>query len=174
MAERKNNLRTVAIFSDSHDQIPNLKKALEFCQKQGIETIIHCGDLEKAETLIEAWPSHFEAIVHFCWGNADKTDEIIKKQKAFSQLKIYGQIGSIFLENKNIAFTHRIEKAKKIAETQKYDYVFYGHNHKPWTEKIGKTHLINPGDLSGFIYQPSFAILDLEKNKFFLKILNRI
>jgi hypothetical protein len=174
MAEGKINLRTVAIFSDSHDQIPNLKKALEFCQKNGIDTIIHCGDLEKAETLIEAWPNDFKATIHFCWGNADKTDEIIKKQKIFTQLKIYGQIGNIFLENKNIAFTHRIEKAKKLAETQKYDYIFYGHSHKPWAEKIGKTHLINPGDLSGFIYQPSFAILDLEKNKFFLKILNRI
>ena len=41
----------LAIISDTHDNIPNLKKVLDYCQENKIEKIIHCGDLAEVETL---------------------------------------------------------------------------------------------------------------------------
>lgn len=161
----------LAIISDSHDQIHNLKEVLNYCQKEKINTIIHCGDLCKISSLIEAWPKDFDAKVHFVYGNADIPEEL--DNKAFPWLKIYGQIGEIFLENKRIAFTHFSDQAKKLGETQKYDYVFYGHSHKPWEEILEKTKLVNPGETAGMFYQASFAVLDLEKNELSLKILDK-
>jgi len=162
----------IAIFSDSHDNVPNLEKALSYCQAEKINTVIHCGDLCKIISLIEAWPKNLEAKIHFVYGNADISEEL--NQKIFPQLKIYGQIGMIFLENKKIAFTHYLEKAEKIAEKQEYDYIFYGHSHKPWEKTIGKTKLVNPGNLAGTFYKPTFAVLDLEKNELSLKILENM
>ncbi len=161
----------LTIISDSHDQIHNLKEALNYCRQEKISTIIHCGDLCKISSLIEAWPKDFEAKVHFVYGNADILEEL--DNKIFSCLKIYGKIGEIFIENKRMAFTHFPAQAKKLGETQKYDYIFYGHTHKPWEESLGKTKLVNPGELAGTFYQASFAVLDLEKNELSLKILNK-
>jgi len=93
--------------------------------------------------------------------------------KIFSPLKIHGQIGTLIRENKKIAFTHYPEKAKKLSRLQEYDYVFYGHTHKPWEEQIGQTKMVNPGNLTNVYYQSSFAVLNLEKNNLSLKILNR-
>jgi len=164
----------IAILSDSHDNLPNLKKALNFCKKNRITTIIHCGDLCQLISLISSWPEKLDAKVHFTYGNADYVDDINQQVKNFKFFKIYGQIGTITLENKKIAFTHHLIKAKELGETQKYDYVFYGHDHKPWEQSIGKTKLVNPGTLAGMFYKATFAILDLEKNKLDLIILERI
>jgi len=161
----------IAIFSDSHDNLPNLKKALNFCEKNKITTIIHCGDLCQLTGLIEIWPKKLDASIHFVYGNADYIDDINQHAKTFKIFKIYGQTGIITLENKKIAFTHYLTKAKKLGETQKYDYVFYGHDHRPWEQIMGKTRLVNPGNLAGTFYKATFAILDLEKNKLELIIL---
>ena len=163
---------TVAIISDSHDNIPNLKKALDFCQKNNINTIIHCGDLSRPSTLKQALSPKSCLQIHFVFGNADQLEIFNKEQ--IPQLKIYNQIGDINLKNKKIAFTHYPGEAKMLAKTQKYDYVFYGHTHKPWEQTIEKTKLVNPGNLANMFYKPSFAILDLEKNKLELKILEMI
>ena len=161
----------IAIFADSHDNHPNLKKALDFCEKNKVTTIIHCGDLCQLISLISSWPKKLDAKVHFTHGNADYVDDINQQAKAFKIFKIYGQIGTITLENKKIAFTHHSTKAKELGETQKYDYIFYGHDHKPWEQTIGRTKLINPGTLAGMFYKATFAVLDLEKNKLELIIL---
>jgi hypothetical protein len=163
----------IAIFSDTHDQIINLKKALNFCQKENIKEIIHCGDLTRIKTLIEAWPNQLTAKIHFVYGNADIKEDFISKGKIFPPLKIHGQIGTLIRENKKIAFTHYPEKAEELSQLQEYDYVFYGHTHKPWEKQINRTKMANPGNLANISYQPSFAVLDLEKNNLSLKILNR-
>ncbi len=162
----------LAIFSDSHDNIPNLKKALIYCQNENIGVILHCGDLCKIESLIESWPKSSGIKMHLAVGNAD----ILKKSdyESFFPLKIHGPVGEFTFENKKIAFTHFPDKAKELAKQQKHDYIFYGHTHKPWEETVEKTKLVNPGEIGGMPYQSTFAVLDLEKNKLSLKILGEI
>ena len=53
----------------------------------------------------------------------------------------------------------------------RYDYVFYGHNHTPWEEKIGNTVVANPGTLAGMFQKATFAVLDTKNKKLELKIL---
>ena len=73
--------------------------------------------------------------------------------------------------NIKIAFTHYLDKAKKLAETKRYNYVFYGHTHKPWEEEINSTKIINPGTLAGVWNRSTFAILDTKIKKVELIIL---
>jgi hypothetical protein len=164
----------IAIISDTHDNSFNLKKFFDYCLANEIKTIIHCGDLDHLANLIEIWPDNLETKIHFVYGNGDFVEEINQTAKSFNCFRIYGQTGEIVLENKKIAFTHFPDRAKILARSQKYDYVFYGHTHKPWEESLGKTKIINPGNLCGTFYQPSFAVLDLEKNIISLKILGEL
>ena len=55
----------------------------------------------------------------------------------------------ITLGGKKIAVVHYPEKARALAESGKYEMVFYGHTHKPWEERIGQCRLVNPGELAG-------------------------
>ena len=67
---------------------------------------------------------------------------------------------------RKIVFVHFPEIARKLAESGKYDFVFYGHTHKPWEEMIGKCKMLNPGNVAGEIYPPTFAVWNTKDDSF--------
>ena len=90
--------------------------------------------------------------------------------------------GGIAAEGKKIGIVHFPGEAKKMAQSGKFDLVFYGHTHRPWDEKVpvlsgaegDGCHMINPGELAGQFYKPTFAIYDTETGKLELKILEKL
>ena len=165
----------IAIISDTHDNLANLKKAISFIKEEKIEIIIHCGDICAPGTLKEAFKD-FPGKAHIVFGNVDG-DRFTITKIAFEELphvKIWGDLGEIEIDDKKIAFCHFPEFAKELASSQKYDLVFYGHTHKPWEEKINKTKLVNPGNLAGLFYKATFAIYDTKTDKLELKILEKL
>jgi len=165
----------IAIISDSHDNIPNLKKAIDFIKKEKIKTILHCGDVCAPATLKEVF-SNFKGKVYIVFGNVDGDHFNMTKLsfEKLSDVKILGEIGELTLGGKKIAFTHYPKFAKGLAATGNYDIVFYGHSHKPWEEKINNTKLVNPGNLAGIFYKPTFAIYNTKTGKLELKILQNL
>ena len=164
----------IAIFSDTHDNWPNIEKAIHYLNKHKIRTIIHCGDVCAPLTL-EAMAKIFMGKIHFVKGNVDGDVEGFKKHVAhFKNLKYYGQTGKLEIDKLKIVFCHEPFVAKKMAQSQKYDFVFYGHTHKPWQEKIGQTTLINPGTVAGLFTKATFAIFDTETKKAQLILLEKI
>lgn len=160
----------IAIISDTHDNLPNLKRAVKMIEAENIKTIIHCGDIASRETLKEL-SEIFKGKSFLVFGNMDK--DYLTNQKAnkkdFPNFKFFDQIGEIVLDEKKIAFTHFPDLAKKMAVSQNWDIIFYGHTHKPWEEKIGKTRLANPGNLAGLLYRATFAIYDTKNDELKLK-----
>lgn len=166
----------VAIISDTHDHLPNFKKALDWIKNQKIKLVLHCGDVCAPAVLKEA-AKGFLGKIHLVFGNVDGDRFLMAKQvyeKEIGNVVLYGEWAELKADNKKIAFTHRPEFAKGLAATQKYDLVFYGHTHKPWEEKIGKCRLVNPGTLGGLFYKPTFAIYDTKTDKLELKILEKL
>jgi hypothetical protein len=161
----------IAIISDSHDNLANLEKALSFIKKEKIEAVIHCGDICSLSTLEEIL-NNFSGKFYLSLGNAD--GDYLKNLNAqkFSNAKIWQNIGKLAVENKKIAFSHLPEIAKELAQSQEYDFVFCGHTHKPWEEKIGQTKMINPGNIAGLYYRPTFAVLEPKTQKLDLQILS--
>ncbi|MBI5072089.1 metallophosphoesterase [Candidatus Falkowbacteria bacterium] len=164
----------IAILSDSHDNLPNIEKALDWISRENIKFIIHCGDLAAPSVLSQVIMPKFSGEFHFVHGNVGDPELLEKVAKNFPNVKIHGEIGKIEVDGKKIAFTHFPEKAQELAKKGTFDLVFYGHTHKPWEEKIGQTRLVNPGTLAGMFYKATFAVYDTETDKLELKILERI
>lgn len=178
----------IAIISDSHDNLTNIYKAIEWMNKNGISEIIHCGDVCAPGALREI-ANNFKGKIHLVYGNVDGDHEGMEALTGESKnIKIYGETGELEIGNLKleiskpkkkedkikIAFTHFPWTAKKLAETGKYRYVFYGHTHKPWEEHVGNCKLINPGTLAGMFYKATFATLNTNTGKLELKLLERI
>jgi putative phosphoesterase len=104
---------------------------------------------------------NFDGEIKYVKGNADHNLDLPER----SEVEFNG---------KKIGFTHFPDYAKKMAQSGKYDLVFYGHTHRPWDEKVGNTHMINPGELAGQFYKPCFATYDTKKNLLELKILETL
>lgn len=150
-----------AIVSDTHDNLANFQKVINFLHLENITTMLHCGDICTQETIDQAKKS-FKGDITFVRGNGDfDLDQIPEALE-------------INLDGKKIFFNHYPDIARNQAESKKYDLVFYGHTHKPWEEKIGNCRLINPGEVAGQRYKPTFAIYDTKTDKLELKILEKM
>ena len=147
-----------AIISDTHDNMANFNKVINFLHKEKINTILHCGDICNQDTIDEA-VRNFKGEITFVRGNGDYDLQEISESMV------------IKLGGKNIFFVHYPEIAKTKAESGIYDLVFYGHTHRPWEERVGNCRLVNPGETAGQRYKPTFAIYDTETDKLELKIL---
>ena len=150
----------IAIISDTHNNWANFKKAIEWINGEKIRLILHCGDIQSQEVIDDA-EKLFDGEMKFVKGNGDHGLDLPEK----TELEFNG---------KKIAFTHFPDMAKKLAQSAKFDLVFYGHTHRPWDEKVGNSHMVNPGELAGQFYKPTFAVYDTLNQKLELKILERL
>ncbi len=159
-----------AIIADTHNNWANFEKAIKWIKKEEIQLILHCGDIQTQDTIDDA-KKLFGAPIEFVKGNADWDLDLPDQME-------------VEIEGTQIAFTHFPEIAKKLAQSGKYDLVFYGHTHRAWDEKVpihpkfgkkGKeTHMINPGELAGQFYKATFAVYDTVTEKLELKILEKL
>lgn len=162
----------IAVISDIHGNLAYLIKAKKVIDKEKINTIICCGDIQTEEIFheLDSWPGK----IYLTLGNADldlgqKLDSGLIYPENLEYFKDFGVIN---LEKKKVAFTHYDFYAKKLASEGKYDIIFYGHTHTPWEEKLSKTILLNPGEIAAQFGKPTFAIYDLEEMEAKLILLN--
>jgi len=164
----------IAIISDTHDNVPNLEKALSWMKKNKIEEIIHCGDLCAPGILKNVLAPQFSGPIHMVFGNVEDKDLLPEIVKEFKHVKHYGDVGKFEIDGHIIGCVHFPEEAKKMAKTGEYDLVFYGHTHKPWEEKIRNARVVNPGTLAGLFQKATFAVFDTKTEKLELKILEKL
>jgi len=159
----------VVIFSDLHDNIPNLDIFLAWVNLHKIPKLIFCGDMARLETLLYL-REKFHGHLFMINGNADSfyaKDVRRLKNITFDENKLEFKI-----ENQKILITHKPADLKKyLAEDNSYDFAFHGHTHKPWISRQDGLIIANPGTLSEVFSRSSFAILDTETGKLELKIL---
>jgi hypothetical protein len=163
----------IAIISDTHGNVANFKKVVNWLKKEKIDTILHCGDIGDPQSLKESL-INFDGEFLGVLGNMDKDFKIELKEYQNSRTRVMEEILETEFGGKKIAVIHKPEPAEKLAESGKYDLVFYGHTHRPWEDKIGNCRIINPGELAGQINKPTFAVYDTDTNKLELKILEKI
>jgi hypothetical protein len=163
----------IAITSDIHNNEVNLDKVLHYCSEQKITTLICCGDLASKEVL-DLMNDNFAGVIYYTLGNADYTelrelDSVEKYRNTF----MFKNFGEAKIDGKSIAFVHFPREAKKLAESGKYNFVFHGHTHKPWVssaeataDRGKKCTMLNPGNVAGEIYLPTFAVWNTENDNF--------
>jgi hypothetical protein len=156
----------IAIVSDTHDNWANFKKALDWIKKENIQLVLHCGDANSQDTIDNA--KRIFNDIRFVKGNADFGLDLPDNL----EVEIDPSAGSG--QAQKIFFVHFPNEAKKAAQSGNFDMVFYGHTHRPWEEKVGNCHLINPGELAGQFYKPTFAVYDTSTKSLELKILEKI
>lgn len=164
----------IIIISDVHNNLLNLKKVIDYSSKNKIKNIICCGDLASLDTL-DYLCDQFDGKIYFVFGNMDSEHmPEIKKISKYKNALIFADYGESLFLNKKVAFVHFPELAKQLAQSKKYNVVFYGHTHKPWEEFLSTCRILNPGSVTGDRFAPTFASWDLEKDDFSLIMLNEI
>lgn len=159
----------IGIISDSHDRIENLNKAIEISKEEGVESLIHCGDLCAPFMIKEL--SKFSGNIDVISGNICDEHLTEKFSNDNSNVNFHGDSAELDLGGRKIVVVHNPQIAKSLAKSGDYDAVLYGHDHTKNFETLGnkdkesntKTILANPGEIAGVKNPPSMAIYDTEK-----------
>ena len=150
----------IGIMSDSHDHLPNVRRALEIFKAEGCEKILHAGDI--VSPFVFGPFKEFKIPLIAVFGNND--GEVIMLSKVAAA---YGEIrkGPVELElgGRRIALMHEPVLIDALRKSGAFDLIVYGHTHNAVLESNGPL-VINPGECCGYLgNQPSVAVCDLEK-----------
>ena len=137
----------IAVVSDTHNRHEITARALAEVRKRGIETVIHCGDIEDAETV--ALFRGFTA--HLVFGNCDDDREGLRAAMLAAKATLHEPFGHLELAGTKLAFIHSDDRSlfRSIENSSAYDFLFYGHSHVREDHWTGPTHVVNPGACTG-------------------------
>jgi len=158
----------VGIMSDTHDQLPNVDKAVKILVDSGAELVLHAGDYCSPFVISHFKPFKGKFIGVF--GNNDGDHEFLKKRFIEFGLDIRGIFAEIKIDNLRVALLHGGEPGsppglsellKSLIDAECYDVVVHGHVHEAKAYRKGKKLIINPGEVCGYLTEkPSIAIWD--------------
>lgn len=150
----------VGIISDTHENMPKIRQAVEIFNREGVSLVIHAGDIISPITAGE-WKKlkmPFQAV----FGNNDG-------EKKFWQEKIrgWGEITlpprELEIAGNKILLLHAPENLDNFITSKKYPVIIYGHTHLVDIRKQNDTLLLNPGEAGGWLTgRTTLAILDLK------------
>ncbi|MBT8358293.1 MAG: metallophosphoesterase [Deltaproteobacteria bacterium] len=155
----------IAVMSDSHDNIWNLRKALGIVKGKGAGMIIHCGDFVAPFMLKELEEPGIP--VHGVFGNNDGDQYLLTKFSltVLSNITLYGIIGRVDIEGFTVGFTHQRAVADGLVAAGNYNMVCFGHSHEYLLNKIGQTIYLNPGEIMGKEGMPGFCFVNTESDE---------
>jgi putative phosphoesterase len=150
----------IGIISDSHDNLTNIRKAVQIFSTNGVEALIHGGDFCSPFTIAEFKPLADKGVkMHAVFGNNDG-DRVLLARRGEGFCTFADGSLIVTLGGKRIVVLHYPDLAEDLFRLGSYDLVIYGHNHKIRVEGDAKK-LLNPGTSSGYLAErATVAILD--------------
>jgi putative phosphoesterase len=152
----------LAVMSDTHDQIRNIRRAVTEIRAAGCAMIIHCGDFVAPFMLKELEAAGLP--VHGVFGNNDGDQHLLTKHSLtlYRNITLHGFFGQVDADGRRVAFIHDGLIADDIAAGGRFHIVCYGHYHVYTHRKIGEALVVNPGEMLGKDDVPGFCIVDTE------------
>lgn len=139
----------IAILSDIHDNIWNLRAALAGMPEA--DALICCGDL-CSPFVVGLLAEGFQGRpIHVVFGNNDgDLFRITQNASRTGTVLVHGEMFEGELGGRRVLVNHYPDIALGIAAAGRHDLVCYGHNHLYKVEQQGTTLTVNPGAIMGY------------------------
>ena len=151
----------VGIIADTHDRLPLLDEAVKRLNEEKAELVLHAGDYVAPFVVPHFKPLKANLIGVF--GNNDGDRELLKRRFTELGAEIRGKFAEVKVDGLTIALLHgdEAELLRSLINVEGYDVIVCGHTHEAKTYRKGKTLVINPGEVCGYLSEkPTMAVLD--------------
>ena len=139
----------VGIMSDSHDNVPKIRRAVQLFEKRGAETVIHAGDFVAPFAVKEL--AAFKGDIVAVFGNNDgEVTGILKVLPQVAQPPLRTIIGG-----RVFVITHDL---LRLDSKSGCDVIVHGHTHDLQIDE-GVPLIINPGETGGWLRERSTIVL---------------
>ena len=154
----------IAVISDSHDNIWKLESAMPALASADV--VLHCGDLCSPFVVKQLGEGLKSKEVHVVWGNNDGDKRLLTKlADQAGNVTMHGDFVVLELGGLHVAVTHYPEIGRAVAGSDRFDLVCYGHDHTAHESIVGKTLLLNPGEIMGMNGRSTLAVYSSDEQK---------
>ena len=138
----------IGVVSDTHDNLPNVRRIVEIFRASGVERVVHTGDITRADTL-DLFAS-LAIPLHGVYGNNDVDraglDAAARRhgfRLAEAPLRLDWAGREIVVVHDPRDFDSRDGRFGRVA--------FHGHTHRPSIERGDGGLVFNPGECAGMM-----------------------
>ncbi|MBS7633364.1 metallophosphoesterase [Candidatus Bathyarchaeota archaeon] len=152
----------IGIIADTHDNLPNIDKAVKKLNEEGVELVLHAGDYVAPFVIPRL--KGLKAKLIGVFGNNDGDRELLKRRFSENErFDLRGKFAQAVFGELKIALVHGDEEEllKALIESGAFDVIVHGHTHAAEIYHKGKTVIVNPGEVCGYLSgKVTIAILD--------------
>ena len=153
----------VGLIADTHDRLPLVDKAVERLNHEKVDLVLHAGDYVAGFSVQHLKPLKAPLIGVF--GNNDGDHELLQKKFRELGAELRGRFAEVRVDGLRIAMLHGEEEEllNSLINAESHDLIVHGHTHEAKTYRKGKTLVVNPGEVCGYVSGKStIAILNTE------------
>lgn len=159
----------VGVIADTHDKLSTLDRALGELKRRGVKRVLHAGDIIAPFTLRRILEGGFEFTG--VYGNNDGELLVLARVAREAGATLAPPPLIVEVEGLKVVILHGAgggpetrSLATALAKSGEYDVVIYGHTHEVDVRKVGRSLVVNPGEVCGYLTGKStLAILDTER-----------
>ena len=142
-----------------------VERAVKRLNEENVGLVLHAGDFV-APFVIPKF-KELKAKLTGVFGNNDGDHELLKKRfSEYKDLEVRGNFAAIIVDGTKIALVHGDEEEllKALINSESFDVVVHGHMHKAEVYRRGRTLVVNPGEVCGYLSgRSTIALLDTTK-----------
>ena len=157
----------VGLIADTHDCLPMVEKAVKRLNEENVGLVLHAGDYV-APFVVPKFKG-LKARLIGVFGNNDGDRELLKRRfSEYKGLELRGNFAEIVIDGLRVALLHGHEEEllKALVESEWFDVVVHGHTHKAEVYRKGKTLVVNPGEVCGYLSgRSTIALFDSVKRE---------
>jgi putative phosphoesterase len=157
----------IGIIADTHDNLPIIEKAVKKLNEENVALVLHAGDYVSPFVIPKFKALNAKLIGVF--GNNDGDHEFLRKRFSETEnCEVRGRFAEINADGFKIALLHgdETELLNALINCGGFDAVVHGHSHASVSRRKGKTLVVNPGEVCGYLTgEATIALLDTEKRE---------
>ena len=153
----------IGLVSDTHDNIPYIRKAIQRLKEESVQLVLHAGDYI---SIFTAKPyAELDVPMIGVFGNNCAETENLRKSYGEVGCDIRGYFTDVEANGLSIALLHGHRKQDlDKAYSGGYDVIVRGHTHKSSISEDNGILVVNPGEVCGYVSgMNSVAFLDTDK-----------
>jgi putative phosphoesterase len=170
----------LGIISDTHDDVDNVRKAIDIFNQENVQYVIHAGDYVFPGIVMEFRRLHAK-LIGVLGNNDGERGQLLK---SFLEVggALKGEIGELSMDGLKIGIYHGTltEIKKQLAESGRYNILVCGHTHRVEPSRLAgegipvtgdSTLVLNPGtshrkvdSIAGAFVEGGLIILNTESD----------
>jgi len=153
----------IGILAETHDNLPLIDEAVKQLNRYDVGTVLHAGDYISPFTVAHYKPLHAHLIG--VYGNNCAERRLLKELFQGIGGDLRGFFAEVTVKDLKIGLLHGHDETllTTLIQSGAYDVVVHGHTHHAATQRVGRTLVINPGEVCGYLTgKATMAFLDVK------------